>query len=105
MQAFGIRWDVDQVAAITAAVRTYLDRRFGYAPDATHTHAIEVSLTQCTPQGVTCLETWPMSFRATDYTNRTADLEDLIDTEARARLRALRNAQPLMSIAKRSHWL
>jgi hypothetical protein len=101
----GIFWEVDRHSAITTAVRNYLSLRFGYTPDATHTYAIEVSVHHQTPTGVTCLVTFPMSFRHTDYTNNTAGLEDLIATEASSRLRAIRNALPLTSILDRRHWL
>lgn len=99
----GVHWTIDDHRALSAPLRAALARDYGHTAAPEHTHAALVSIREDLPQSHTCLVTFAFSFDAGSYTGRAADLEDAIEAECRARLRGLRNAQPLASIVGRRH--
>jgi hypothetical protein len=103
----GLFWEIDEghVLALSGAVRTLLVNQYGWTNVPAHTHAALIHVREQTVDGVRCLLTFVFSCDASAFVNLTADLEDAIEVDVRARLRALRNAQPLTSIVGRRHWL
>lgn len=94
-------WSVDRHEALTAGVRAWLLAHHGYTAPAEHTYAALISIRAEGPRGVECVTTFPFSFVLAGAL--TGDLEQQIDEACRARLLALRNAEPLTSIVGRRH--
>lgn len=101
MTTASLYWSVDQHQALDAAVRAWLLANYGYTAPAEHTYAALISIRAEGAGGVTCVETFPFSFVLAGAL--TGDLEAQIDAEAKARLLAIRNAEPLASILDTRH--
>jgi hypothetical protein len=98
-------WQIEQVASLTTQIRNALTARYGYTAPAEHTHGVVVQIMARSDGGITVAEQFATSVRAADWTGRTGELEDAITADCRARLLAMRNAEPLSSIAQRRHAL
>lgn len=96
-------WVVDEHRALTSQVRTFLQATYGYTAPAEHTYAALVSIRRISPAGVTCVTTFPFTFVLAGA--QAGDTESSIDAACRARLLAIRNAEPLASIVGRRHAL
>lgn len=102
----GTYWIVESYAALTAGLRSILTARFGWANQASHTHAALIAVRSFSiERGSEHVVTFVYSFVAADWAGNTAGLESAIDTECRTRLTAARNAAALTSIAGHRHWL
>jgi hypothetical protein len=98
-------WQVESVSSLTTQVRNALVSRYGYTAPAEHTHGAVVQIIERSGSGVLVAQQFATSIRAADWTGRTGDLEAHIGDDCRARLLALRNAEPLTAILGRRHAL
>lgn len=88
-------WVVDNHASLTAAVKSWLLSTYGYTPDPTHTWGAIISIHSVAGNGVVCLDTFPFTFVAADYTGHTSNLKAAIDAAVQTRVATLLDAQPL----------
>jgi hypothetical protein len=99
----GNYWDVEQHATLTAGVRSALNSKYGVTLDPSHTYVAIIRIMEASPGKDECMSDFPYSFVVAGML--AGNLEAAIDSEVRTRLLALKNARPLVDIAKRRHWL
>lgn len=96
-------WKVDRDQALDAPTRAWLLANFGHAAAPEHTWGAIIGVFAEDASGTRCVTQFAFTFVASGAL--TGDTEDVIATAARARIRALRNAEPLATIRDRKHWL